>query len=232
MFISTNYIQVSWKNVLNNRIKYSRNALLSLALFSAASLPAAAQSQINKSNQVRTEVIGGQNKVNPAPFTILTMGIGAILGSAAFVEQNENKNIKKYKTAANLDNYKEFLKWLQNSCKEWNINEDLVHKIDTCTDEIFANIASYAYPDKTGIFEAELKNTNDNIILEIQDDGIEYNPLDQPEPDINLTAEERKIGGLGILMMKNYSDVQHYERKNNRNVLTLTFNKNNQSDSL
>ena len=132
-------------------------------------------------------------------------------------------NIRTFKQAAVQENYKTFYLWLHGACEEWNINSEIRNKLDMCAEEIYANIMFYAYPDKTGDIEAELKKSEGSIILEFRDDGIEYNPLEKSNPDITLPPEERPLGGLGIYMVKEMTDEIYYKRENNKNILTLVF---------
>ena len=103
---------------------------------------------------------------------------------------------------------------------------DLMYKIDLAAEEIFVNIAHYAYknklPDgKTG--QAWITCTFENELLTIifRDKGVPFNPLDRDDPDITLSAEDRKIGGLGIFLTKKYMDSVEYKYQNDENVLTL-----------
>ncbi len=132
-------------------------------------------------------------------------------------------NTRKYSEIAIPENYTHFYTWLHEVCNEWNIDKKLTNKLDMCAEEIFANIAFYAYPNKSGDIDAELKKTDDRIIFEFQDDGIEYNPLEKPDPDINLPPEERPLGGLGIFMVKEMADEIYYKRENDKNILTMVF---------
>ena len=141
-----------------------------------------------------------------------------------FKYNGNTNNVKTFKQKAIQENYHLFYTWLQNACDEWNIDESLKNKLDMCAEEIFANIAFYAYPEEKGIIEAELIKSKNNIIFEFRDNGKEYNPLKKPDPDINLPPEERPLGGLGIFMIKEMSDKISYKRENNKNILTLIFN--------
>ena len=102
-------------------------------------------------------------------------------------------------------------------------DEELKNKIDMTAEEIFANISFYAYPEKNGIIEATLIKTENNLIFEFKDEGTEYNPLEKPDPDINLPPEERPLGGLGVYMVKQMTDDLFYNRENHQNILTLIF---------
>ncbi len=136
---------------------------------------------------------------------------------------NGISEIKTFKQAAIQENYKMFYSWLYDACKEWNLEQDLTYKLDMCAEEIFANIVFYAYPEKNGNIEAKLEKTYNSIIFKFEDDGIEYNPLEKPDPDVTAPPEEREIGGLGIFMIKKMADKISYKRENHKNILTLTF---------
>ena len=103
---------------------------------------------------------------------------------------------------------------------------DTMYKIDLAVEEIFVNIAHYAYKDKlpqgeSG--EAHIICTYEDELLTIifRDKGVPFNPLDRPDPDITLSAEERRIGGLGIFLTKKYMDKVEYQYENEENVLRL-----------
>ena len=132
-------------------------------------------------------------------------------------------NMKTFKQIVTQENYKAFYSWLHDALQEWNINDGLTNKLDMCAEEIFANVAFYAYPNGQGLIDVSLNKSDNNIILEFKDEGIEYNPLEKPDPDISLPPEERPIGGLGIYMVKNLSDEIYYKRENNNNILSLIF---------
>ena len=133
------------------------------------------------------------------------------------------ENMKTFRQLVTQENYKAFYMWLHDACQEWNINGDLSNKLDMCAEEIFANVAFYAYPERQGIIDVTLDKTDKNIIVEFKDEGIEYNPLEKPDPDITLSPEERPIGGLGIYMVKNLSDEIYYKRESGINILTIVF---------
>ena len=97
-------------------------------------------------------------------------------------------------------------------------------QIDVAVDEIFANIVSYAYDSGEGDFVVEMYPCKENlgVVLKFIDTGKPYNPLTHEDPDITLSAEERGIGGLGILMIKKTMTKVEYEYENGRNILTIT----------
>ena len=96
--------------------------------------------------------------------------------------------------------------------------------ICVAVEEIFINIANYAYGDKTGNASLSFRfNENERIMtLVIKDNGIPFNPLEKAEPDITLSADDREIGGLGIFITKKTMDTVSYSYENGQNILTMT----------
>ena len=96
--------------------------------------------------------------------------------------------------------------------------------ICVAVEEIFVNIASYAYPDGNGnaSFAFGFDENERLMTLVIKDSGVPFNPLEREEPDITLSADEREIGGLGIFITKKTMDTVSYEYKNGDNILTMT----------
>ena len=96
-------------------------------------------------------------------------------------------------------------------------------QINIVIDEIFGNICHYAYKDSVGAVTVRVEsgNTPKAVFLTFIDNGIPYNPLDTEDPDITLSSEERKIGGLGIYLVKKNMDEMKYEYVNQQNRLWM-----------
>ena len=103
-------------------------------------------------------------------------------------------------------------------------------KVSVACEEIFVNIAHYAYkkidPELKGKAWIALSQdeTGDTVQIVFRDKGIPYDPLKKEDPDVSLSAEEREIGGLGIYMVKKSMDEVRYERDGDENVLLLLKN--------
>ena len=95
--------------------------------------------------------------------------------------------------------------------------------IDIVVEELFVNIAHYAYRNGMGEAVISVQKHLDpaEIIIEFRDNGIPFNPLEKEDPDVTLSAEKRKIGGLGIFMVKKNVDDIKYRRENGQNILTI-----------
>ena len=97
-------------------------------------------------------------------------------------------------------------------------------QIDIAIEELFVNIANYAYKPETGKAVIKVNIQEDkprSISITLIDEGVPYNPLAKPDPDVTLSAEERQIGGLGIFMVKKSMDNMTYEYKDGKNILTI-----------
>ena len=93
--------------------------------------------------------------------------------------------------------------------------------ISVMVEEIFINIAHYAYDDFVGKATILIDFENDDVLITFIDEGKEFNPLAKEDPDISLNAENREIGGLGIYMVKKSMDDVTYKREDNKNILTI-----------
>jgi anti-sigma regulatory factor (Ser/Thr protein kinase) len=91
-------------------------------------------------------------------------------------------------------------------------------------EEVFVNVAHYAYGDVQGDMTLGIGFDPETRILTFRmtDKGIPFDPLQKPDPDITLSAEDREIGGLGIFITKQTMDTLAYARENGENILTMT----------
>lgn len=99
-------------------------------------------------------------------------------------------------------------------------------QLDVAVEEIFVNIAHYAYPGRQGEATVRCCVEEDPLQVTIQflDNGQPFNPLLKQDADITLSAEDRQIGGLGIFMVKKSMDVVDYVYEDGKNVLTIKKN--------
>lgn len=96
-------------------------------------------------------------------------------------------------------------------------------QINVAIDELFGNIAHYAYEKGTGKATVRIEVEEEPLTVSITfiDSGKPFNPLDRPEPDTTLSAQERAIGGLGIFLVKKTMDQVEYLYQNGQNMLTI-----------
>lgn len=96
-------------------------------------------------------------------------------------------------------------------------------QIDVAIDELFGNIAHYAYAPEKGpaTVRIEVKENPLAVVITFIDNGKPFDPLNSEDPDITLSAEDRQIGGLGIYMVKKSMDEISYEYKDGQNILKI-----------
>ena len=132
--------------------------------------------------------------------------------------------MKELTIEAKVANLQQVLDFVDENLKSMRCPMKILMQIDVAVEEIFVNVASYAYAPNTGsvTVQMELQEHPRTVVITFIDSGIPYNPLAKEDPDVTLSAEERAIGGLGIYMVKKSMDKMSYEYKDKQNVLTMT----------
>jgi len=123
---------------------------------------------------------------------------------------------------AELENLQPMLKFIRDGAEELGFESKKMNQVQMASEEALVNIISYAYPDGRGDVEITRSiEEGKGLVIQIVDWGIAFDPLSRPDPDTEASIEERDIGGLGVFMMRNIMDEVHYERAEDRNILTL-----------
>ncbi len=127
------------------------------------------------------------------------------------------------KFPANVELVDKMIDPIVSALREIDVEHKKIYQVNLALEEILVNIAKYAYPDNQGIIDISYEMSEDNKKLKIviKDKGTEFNPLEKEDPDLEASVENRKIGGLGIYIVKNIMDDIKYQRINNENVLEL-----------
>ncbi|MDD4032441.1 MAG: ATP-binding protein [Bacteroidales bacterium] len=112
--------------------------------------------------------------------------------------------------------------FLEELATEWDLPVKLILNLNLALEEAVTNIMFYGYDDEeVHTILIDFTRQDDLLTISIMDDGHAYDPTARPDPDITLAAEDRPIGGLGIFLIKKIMDQVEYERKENKNYLTL-----------
>jgi len=120
------------------------------------------------------------------------------------------------------ENLDQVLTFLDSQLENWDCPMRVQMQLDVAVEELFVNIASYAYVDKIGIADITIELLPGQVVqITFRDSGIPYNPLEKPDPDITKPAEEREIGGLGIYIVKKSMDEVLYRYEDGQNILTI-----------
>ena len=127
------------------------------------------------------------------------------------------------KIEARIENLDQVLTFIEKNLEAWDCSMKAQMQIAIAVEEIFVNIAHYAYAPAVGTVRIRLENPDnvDMVQITFTDKGIPYDPLAKEDPDVTLSAEERQIGGLGIYIVKKTMDDVQYQYQNGKNILTL-----------
>ncbi len=140
--------------------------------------------------------------------TMLCLRVNALVGSDTMT------------TNPTQDTYCIVQMFLDNRLKTAKVPKKTINRMQVASDEIWSNIVRHSGAEKASL---KLRREGDTLFLDFIDNGRPYNPLNAETPDITLSAEERKIGGLGLHMVKNITTSMEYEFADGRNKLTLGF---------
>ena len=134
--------------------------------------------------------------------------------------------MKELTIAATVENIEVVTDFVNEQLEEFDCPMKAQMKIDIAIDELFGNIAHYAYNPGVGDATVRVEVVEDPlaVIITFIDKGVPYDPLAKADPDITLSAEEREIGGLGIYMVKKSMDDITYEYKDGKNILNIRKN--------
>ena len=121
-----------------------------------------------------------------------------------------------------LSELKNLNRHLENLGRDIGLQADSILRINICLDELFTNIVSYGFKDDLEhIVKFTLNADDEFLIINIEDDGIPFNPLEKIDPDFPANVESANIGGLGILIIRKLIDNIAYERTQGKNKLTM-----------
>lgn len=126
--------------------------------------------------------------------------------------------------AATQDQLEPVQQFIASELAKYNCDRKVLFQLAVAVEEIFINIAHYAYrPEQEGTakIRCSVEGESPQVTIQFLDNGKPFNPLAKEDADITLSAEERQIGGLGILMVKKSMDAVDYAYENGSNILTI-----------
>jgi len=148
-------------------------------------------------------------------------------------------NVKELTVEADLRNLDSLIGFVEERLEELGCTTKAKMQICIALEEIFVNVVSYAYGEgaqgrpgqadapaqdrPVEIVSIRVEDTDDprSVAVTIADQGRPFDPLEKADPDVTLSADERKIGGLGIYMVKKSMDHMQYEYRDGQNILTF-----------
>lgn len=138
------------------------------------------------------------------------------------IKEADDKIIQKT-FPAKTEALNEFIAFVEETLEGYGCPLKTQMALCVAIEEVFVNVANYAYGEGKGDVEFLISFDEDNreVTFTLKDKGIPFNPLERDDPDVTLSAEQRQIGGLGIFITKKTMDVVSYKYENNENILTM-----------
>ena len=128
--------------------------------------------------------------------------------------------MKEIIITANVESLYRVIDFVEDELKRSGCPRKMRSRVVLITEEIFSNIAFYAYGSEAGSATIRISADKD-VLIEFSDSGVPYNPLEKTDPDIQKNAEEREPSGLGIFLAKKTADDIRYEYSENKNILSV-----------
>jgi len=139
------------------------------------------------------------------------------------ISENPDNPVKKMKLQANVKNLTRVINFINKELEKINCKPDMCDVIDVVVEEIFVNIANYAYEPDTGDVTLSV-SAADKVEIKFEDNGKPYNPIESADPNLDVDISQREIGGLGIYLVKKMVDSIEYSRVDDKNVLIIKKN--------
>jgi serine/threonine-protein kinase RsbW len=110
---------------------------------------------------------------------------------------------------------------LERFSREHHLPPTVVNAIDLALEEHLTNLMSYGFPDgREHMIKVRLMLASE-VVVEVEDDGLPFNPLQVPEADTSVPLEKRPVGGLGIHLIRSFMDRVEYQTQGRRNILRM-----------
>ncbi|MBR6916567.1 MAG: SpoIIE family protein phosphatase [Clostridia bacterium] len=161
-------------------------------------------------------------------------GIDAFVGDApqfdditmlsfSYIGADKDDDCDELTLDATVENLDSVLSFIDERLESMDCSLKAQMQIDVAVEELFVNIAHYAYAPEVGsaTIRFEAADAPRRAMITFIDGGVPYDPLAKPDPDVTLSADERPIGGLGIFMVKKSMDDVRYEYRDGKNILTI-----------
>jgi len=139
------------------------------------------------------------------------------------ISEDPQSLVKKIKLQAKVENLKRVIDFVNKELVRINCPHDTLDRINVAVEEIFVNIANYAYEQGAGDVTLSV-TAAEKAVIKFEDCGKPYNPLECADPNLETDLSRREIGGLGIYLVKKLVDSIEYSRADNKNILTIIKN--------
>lgn len=131
--------------------------------------------------------------------------------------------MKELMVPSDTESLYEVLDFISDCLSDCGVSVRSLSQLELAVEEIFVNIALHAYPPTGGeiAVNCRVEESMMKVTITFTDGGVPFDPLQSPDPDTTLPADERPVGGLGIFLIKKNVDGISYRRRNDKNILTI-----------
>lgn len=129
--------------------------------------------------------------------------------------------MEELRVNATIENLEQVIAFLDEHLEAMDCPMKAQMQLDVAVEEIYVNIAHYAYGEGSGDAIIRLEQQDSSVVITFFDCGVPFNPLEWGDVDVEATAESEQIGGLGIFMVKKSMDDVSYAYENGQNILTI-----------
>src|SRR5208283_5857309 len=127
------------------------------------------------------------------------------------------------KMPARAESLHDLLTFITDEAKRKGFSEDALRRIELVAEEALVNVFVHGYPQNQGQVEVRcLASDDSSLTIEISDTGVSFNPLSLADPDLQPDLATRKIGGMGVFLIRKMTDGVAYRREGNNNILNMT----------
>jgi len=128
------------------------------------------------------------------------------------------------KMPARMESLHELLTFIRNEAKKRGFSESLLQRIELVAEEALVNVFVHGYTHKDGEVEVGCLISDDPALtIEIRDKGVSFDPLSLADPDVQADLADRKIGGMGVFLIRKMADRVAYRREGGNNIFSMTF---------
>lgn len=119
------------------------------------------------------------------------------------------------------ENIEEMSNLSEAALRKFNMPEDRLQELLMALDEVITNIVIHGYSGRGGALKIIIQGEKDHVSVELVDNGIKFDPTKSPEPDLDVPIEERKIGGMGVPLVRKFTDELRYRHVDGENHFVL-----------
>jgi len=128
------------------------------------------------------------------------------------------------KMPARVESLHDLVTFITDEAKKKGFSEDGRHRIELVVEEALVNVFVHGYNQHQGQVEVRCLDSEDSsLTIEIRDTGVSFNPLSHADPDFQSDLATRKIGGMGVFLIRKMADGVAYRREGDNNILTMTI---------